>query len=285
MEQVGGGAGPAGRGAGPAGRGAVLRGRGAVLRGRGVAEQRRGPAGPGAGPDLLTAWRADPDSVLSSARRAGAAILVAAPGDFTADAISGERAASVMAACGILAVISPGYGEIFCVMVANSGVLPICLPIGQVVELQDIIDADQQTLITVDQGRHEVTAGDEFSAALVVAVPAGPELPGGHAGAGPAIPGDSEITGRRTGGQAGLPASGSAWLADRIRAAQHRIATIDMPSDVRVHFQNRLVAVCDAMKAATADTARCEQRLAALTADLDRLTAAREPGIPPDYNS
>jgi len=31
--------------------------------------------------------------------------------------------------------------------------------------------------------------------------------------------------------------------------------------DVRVHFQNRLVAVCDAMKAATADAARCEQRL------------------------
>jgi hypothetical protein len=169
-------------------------------------------------------------------------------------------------------------------MVANSGVLPICLPIGQVVELQDIIDADQQTLITVDQGRHEVTAGDEFSAALVVAVPAGPELPGGHAGAGPPIPGDSEITGR-TGGQAGLPASGSARLADRIRAAQHRIATIDMPFDVRVHFQNRLVAVCDAMKAATADAARCEQRLAALIADLDRLTAAREPGISPDYNS
>src|SRR5712691_6243926 len=164
MEQVGGGTGPAGRGAVLRGGGAVLRGRGAVLRGRGAAarrggagEQRRGPAGPGAGPDLLTAWRADPDSVLSSARRAGAAILVAAPADFTADAIPGERAASVMAGRGILAVISPGYGEIFCIMVANSGVLPICLPIGQVVELQDIIDADQQTLITVDQGRHEVT--------------------------------------------------------------------------------------------------------------------------------
>jgi len=56
-----------GRRRGAAGRGAVLPGRGAgccgprrggaVLRGR---EQRRGPAGPGAGPDLLTAWRAIP---------------------------------------------------------------------------------------------------------------------------------------------------------------------------------------------------------------------------------
>jgi len=222
--------------------------------------------------------------VLSSARRAGATILIASA-DFTADAIPGERAASVMAGCGSLAVISPGYGEIVCTTVANWGMHPICLPIGQVVELQDIIDADHRALITVDQGRHEVTAGDEFSAAFEVAVPVGPKLPGGHAAAGPAIPGDSEITGCRPGGQAGLPASGSAWLADRIRAAQHRIAAIDMPSDVRVHFQNRLVAVCDAMKAATADAARCERRLAALTADLDRLTAAGEPGIPPDYNS
>jgi len=139
-----------GIGAGLAGRAAVLRGRGAVLRARGVqprhaaAEQRRTPAGPGAGPDLLAAWRADPGSVLSSACRPGAAILIVAPAGLLADAISGERAASAMAEHGIAAVISPGYGRIFHAKITKAGVLPIFLPIGQVVELQDIVDADQE---------------------------------------------------------------------------------------------------------------------------------------------
>ena len=264
---------PAGRvpaGRVPAGRGVA--GRGAILR------------RPGAGQDLLTAWQSDPAAVLSSARRAGATILIASA-DFTADAIPGERAASAMAGCGILAVISPGYGEIFHGAVTKAGVLPICLPIGHVTELQDIVEVDQETLLSVDQGGCVVTAGDEFSATFDAVSRGFPQLPRRPAGAGPSIPGDSEIVVGGRGGQAGPPARGSARLAGRIRAAQHRIAAIDMPSDVRVHFQNRLVAVCDAMKAATADAARCERRLAALTADLDRLTAAGEPGIPPDYNS
>ena len=264
---------PAGRAAaGRAAAGRAIAGRGAVLR------------RPGAGEDLLTAWQSDPAAVLSSARCAGATILIASA-DFAADAASGERAASAIAGCGILAVISSGYGENFCTAVRKSGVLPICLPIGQITKLQDIVSAEQETLMTVDQASCEVTAGGKFSAVFKVAAGAARHVPGDPAGAGPSIPGDSEIAVGGRGVQAGSPAPGSARLADRIRAAQHRISSINVPADVRIQFQQRLVAVCEAMKAATADAARCERRLASLTVDLDRLAAAHDPGNPPDYNS
>jgi len=258
-------------GDGPPLRGAVLTGTGAVL------------PGAGAGPRVLAAWQADPAAVLSAPRYADAAILVAAA-EFAACEIS-LGSASAVAECGFLAVIATGFGEAFSRRMVTEGVLSLRLPVGKFGELQDIVETRPATMLTADLGNRRVTAGDKFSAIFEVAGSA--RLPFGGT-----EPGD-RLRDRRGGAQAPsgragndrAAAAGTAQLADRIRVAQRRIAVTKMPADVRIHLQRRLVAVCDAMKAATADPDRCERRLASLTAEVDRLAALCEPENSPDYNS
>jgi len=241
--------------------GLVLRGHAAVLR------------DPGAGTGLLAAWQADPAVVLSAPSHAGAAILVAAA-EFTTAAASAATA-SAIAGRGFLAVIAPGFSQICCHSITTAGVLPLTLPIGKVSALQDIVEADSATLLTVDSGNREVTAGDKFSAIF--------EIAGGASGQPPGSPAAARIQVGH-GGDTGEPglgspdtflAAGSAQLAGRIRAVQLYISSLDIPADVQIHLQRRLVAVCDAMKAATADPARCERRLASLATELNRLAATR----------
>jgi hypothetical protein len=245
--------------------GRVVAGRGAVLR------------RPGAGQDLLAAWRADPAAVLGAARNAGAAILIV-----SADFATGAAGAAV-ARGGFVAVIAPKFDQIFRTAVTKGGVFPLCLPIGIVTELQDMVAADPAMQLTVDIDNGEVTAGDKFSAVFETAGRAAAGPASGQAAAQQAPGAGTEVPGR--GSDRPLTAAEPAHLADRIRAAQLHMASLDMPADVRINLQRRLVAVCDSMKAATADPARCARRLASLTAELDRIAAASGPGNLPDLNS
>lgn len=246
--------------------GRVVAGRGAVLR------------RPGAGQDLLAAWRADPAAVLGAARNAGAAILIV-----SADFATGAAGAAV-ARGGFVAVIAPKFDQTFRTAVTKGGVFPLCLPIGIVTELQDMVVADPAMQLTVDIGNGEVTAGDKFSAVFETAGRAAAGSASGQAAAAQQAPGaGTEVPGR--GSDRPLTAAEPAHLADRIRAAQLHMASLDMPADVRTNLQRRLVAVCDSTKAATADPARCARRLASLTAELERIAAASGPGNLPDLNS
>jgi 3-isopropylmalate/(R)-2-methylmalate dehydratase small subunit len=273
--------------------------------GRGVALRRAG-----ADPDLLANWQADPGPVLGRPGYAGAMILIASP-DFTAcpargqavtgqavtgqavtgQAVTGqavaqraaaERAGSALASRGFLMVVSAEFGDIFRHGVTKSGVRLLYLPVSKISELQDMVDADPATPLTVDFGNREITAADKFSAVFEIVSGAWWPLPGGRADADEAARDGDKIA--EPGGDHEDPpqAAGPGLLAGRIRACQHRISCLDIASDVQIHLQRRLVAVCDAMKAATADPVRCEQRLAWIAAELDRLTAVHGTTARPD---
>jgi 3-isopropylmalate/(R)-2-methylmalate dehydratase small subunit len=276
-------------------------GRGAVLRRA------------GGDPDLLANWQADPGRVLGPPGYAGATILIASPefaacpapgqavteqavteqavtghasaGQAVAQRAAAERAGSALAGRGFLMVVSAGFDEIFCHGMTKSGVRLLYLPVSKISELQDMVDADPATPLTIDFGNREMTAAGKFSAVFEIVSGAWWPLPGSRADADPAARDGDKIAepgGHREDLSQG---SGPGRLAGRIRACQHRISCLDIASDVRIRLQRRLVAVCDAMKAASADPARCEQRLASLTAELDRLSAVHGTTARPDHIS
>jgi 3-isopropylmalate dehydratase small subunit len=274
--------------------------------GRGVALRRAAAV-----PDVLARWQADPGLVLGRPEYAGATILIVSPdfaacpareqaacrareravteqasaGQPVAERAAAERAASALASHGFLMVASAGFDEIFCHSMTKSGVRLLCLSAGKISELQDIVDADPATLLTVDFVNREMAAADKFSAVFEIVDGARWQLLSGRADADEAARDGSKIA-EPGGDREELPqAAGPARLAGRIRASQRRIACLDVAADVRIQLQRRLVAVCDAMKAATADPARCEQRLASLAAELDRLTAAHGTTARPDHIS
>jgi 3-isopropylmalate/(R)-2-methylmalate dehydratase small subunit len=196
-----------------------------------------------------------------------------------------ERAASALASHGFVLVASAGFDEIFRHSMTKSGVCLLCLPAGKISELQDIVDADPVTLLTVDFGNREMVAADKFFAVFEIVNGASWQLLSGRADADEPARHGSKIAEPGGDREDSHQAAGQARLAARIRASQHRIACLDVAADVRIQLQRRLVAVCDAMKAATADPARCEQRLASLAAELDRLTAAHGTTARPDHIS
>jgi 3-isopropylmalate/(R)-2-methylmalate dehydratase small subunit len=265
-------------------------------------------------PDLLANWQADPGRVLGRPGYAGATILIASP-DFAAcpareQAVTGhapaghaparhavaratagqaaaqraaaERAGSALASRGFLIVVSAGFDEILCHAMTKSGVRLLYLPVSKISELQDIVDADPATPLTIDFGNREMTAADKFSAVFEIVSGAWWPLPGGRADADEAARRDSKIAEPGEDREGLAQAAGPALLAGRIRACQHRISCLDIAPDMRIHLQRRLIAVCDAMKAATADLVRCEQRLARIAAELDRLTAVHGTAARPD---
>jgi 3-isopropylmalate/(R)-2-methylmalate dehydratase small subunit len=271
-------------------------GRGAVLRRA------------GSDPDLLANWQADPGRVLGRAGYASATILIASA-DFAACPARGqavteqaatghasagqavtqnaaaERAGSALAGRGFLMVVSAGFDEIFCRGLTKSGVRLLYLPVSKISELQDMVDANPATPLTIDFGQREMTAAGKFSAVFEIVSGAWWPLPARRADAEEAARDGDKIAGRGGDREDLSEERRPGRLADRIRACQHRISCLDIASDVRIHLQRRLVAVCDAMKAASADPARCEQRLGSLTADLDRLTALHGTTARPDHIS
>jgi 3-isopropylmalate/(R)-2-methylmalate dehydratase small subunit len=110
----------------------------------------------GFGDGLFAAWRADPGFVLNQPQAAGATVLVAGP-DFGIGS-SREHAVWALLDYGFRAVISARFGDIFRNNSVQAGLLPVRLPERTVTALADAVEADPQTLVTVDLAAREVRA-------------------------------------------------------------------------------------------------------------------------------
>ena len=111
----------------------------------------------GFGDGLFAAWREDPSFVLNQPQYAGATILVAGT-DFGTGS-SREHAVWALTDYGFRAVIAARFGDIFRTNSTKAGLLPVILPEATVSALQDAIEADPGTEVTVDLGRREVRTG------------------------------------------------------------------------------------------------------------------------------
>ncbi len=110
----------------------------------------------GFGDGLFAAWREDPAFVLNQPQYTGATILVAGT-DFGIGS-SREHAVWALTDYGFRVVIAPRFGDIFRSNATKAGLLPVILPEGIVVALQDAVEADPGTQITVDLGGRVVLA-------------------------------------------------------------------------------------------------------------------------------
>ncbi len=122
----------------------------------------------GFGDGLFAAWRADPGFVLNQPQAAGATILVAGP-DFGIGS-SREHAVWALLDYGFRAVISARFGDIFRNNSVQAGLLPVRLPERTVTALADAVEADPQTLVTVDLAEREVRA-QQAGGAVPVSAP------------------------------------------------------------------------------------------------------------------
>ena len=122
----------------------------------------------GFGDGLFAAWRADPGFVLNHPQAAGATILVAGP-DFGIGS-SREHAVWALLDYGFRAVISARFGDIFRNNSVQAGLLPVRLPEQTVTALADAVEADPQTLVTVDLAEREVRA-EQAGGAVPVSAP------------------------------------------------------------------------------------------------------------------
>jgi 3-isopropylmalate/(R)-2-methylmalate dehydratase small subunit len=111
----------------------------------------------GFGDGLFAAWRSDPDFVLNDSRYDGATVLIAGP-DFGTGS-SREHAVWALQDYGFRAVIAPRFGDIFRGNSTKAGLLPVVLDADVVTRLQDMVDSDPTTEITVDLVEREVRAG------------------------------------------------------------------------------------------------------------------------------
>jgi 3-isopropylmalate/(R)-2-methylmalate dehydratase small subunit len=107
---------------------------------------------------LFAAWRSDPSFVLNDERYAGASVLVAGP-DFGTGS-SREHAVWALQDHGFQAVIAPRFADIFRGNALKGGLLPVVLDEDVVAAIQDLVEADPSTPVTVDLVERQVTAGD-----------------------------------------------------------------------------------------------------------------------------
>jgi len=121
----------------------------------------------GFGDGLFAAWRADPGFVLNQPQAAGATVLLAGP-DFGIGS-SREHAVWALLDYGFRAVISARFGDIFRNNSVQAGLLPVRLPEQTVTALADVVEADPQTLVTVDLAEREVRAAQASGDVLVSA--------------------------------------------------------------------------------------------------------------------
>src|SRR6201998_2385111 len=110
----------------------------------------------GFGKGLFAGWRQDPTFVLNRPQYAGATILVAGT-DFGTGS-SREHAVWALTASGFRTVMATRFGDIFRTNSTKAGLLPVVLPEATVSALQDAVEADPGTGITVDLGRRVVLA-------------------------------------------------------------------------------------------------------------------------------
>src|ERR1700739_2236014 len=110
----------------------------------------------GFGDGLFAAWRADPGLVLNQPQYESATILLAGT-DFGIGS-SREHAVWALMDYGFRAVIAPRFGDIFRTNATKAGLLPVILPEATVAALQDAIESDPGTEVTVDLGAGVVLA-------------------------------------------------------------------------------------------------------------------------------
>lgn len=199
------------------------------------------------------------DEVTDLPGRAGATILIASPGCWP----SPEHAIAMITACDFQAVISAGLNRIICNSLIKVAILPVALPAKTVAKLQDTVDSDPGIVLTVDAGRGELRARGALLARFEILGPQ-PDRP------------TDEANSRARGGEA---------MARRLLMAQRLLGSASLPGEVRMRFQRRLVAICDAMKAPGADVGRGARRLDRLLIELARtgrrgLAQARDPRAP-----
>ena len=193
--------------------------------------------------------------------RGGATILIASPGCWS----SPERAIAMITACGFQVVISSGLSHIICNSLIKVAILPVALPVKTVTKLQDMVESDPETVLTVDADRGELRARGALIARFEIALLA-------------ARPAD-ETNSRARAGEA---------MAGRLLMAQRLLGSAGLPGEVRMRFQRRLVAICDAMKAPGADAGRGARRLDRLLIELSgqrglaQASDGRAPGRPRD---
>jgi len=168
--------------------------------------------------------------------RAGATILIASPGCWSCP----ERAIAMIAACGFQVVISI---DIIDNDLIEQAILPVALSLKTVTKLQDTVESDPGIVLTVDADRGELRARGALIARFEIA---------------PARQAD-ETNSRVRGGEA---------MARRLLMAQRLLGSASLPGEVRMRFQRRLVAICDAMKAPGADAGRGARRLDRLLIEL-----------------
>ena len=106
---------------------------------------------------LFSAWREDPEFVLNNPVYEGASILIPGP-DFGTGS-SREHAVWALQQYGFRVVIASRFGDIFRNNSTKMGLLPVILDEETVGELQDAVEKDPSTEITVDLERREVRSG------------------------------------------------------------------------------------------------------------------------------
>jgi len=123
----------------------------------------------GFGDGLFAAWRADPGFVLNQPHAAGATVLIAGP-DFGIGS-SREHAVWALLDYGFRAVISARFGDIFRNNSVQAGLLPVRLPEQTVTALAGVVEAEPQTLVSVDLAGREVRAEQQAGGALLLSAP------------------------------------------------------------------------------------------------------------------
>src|SRR6516164_2926279 len=123
----------------------------------------------GFGDGLFAAWRADPDFVLNQPWADGAEILIAGP-DFGIGS-SREHAVWALLDYGFRVVISARFGDIFRNNSVQAGLLPVRLPEQTVTALADLVEAEPQTLVTVDLAGREVRAERQAGGPALLSAP------------------------------------------------------------------------------------------------------------------
>jgi|SRR5579875_462444 len=108
----------------------------------------------GFGDGLFAAWREDPGFVLNQPAYDGATILVAGT-DFGIGS-SREHAVWALADYGFRVVVAPRFGDIFRNNATKAGLLPVRLPADVVGALQDAVESDPATEVTVDLAGREL---------------------------------------------------------------------------------------------------------------------------------
>lgn len=110
----------------------------------------------GFGAGLFEAWRTDPDFVLNDPAYAGASVLVAGPEFGTGS--SREHAVWALQDYGFRVVVSPRFADIFRGNAAKSGLLAVELPAAEVVRLQQALEVEPATELTVDLRDRTISA-------------------------------------------------------------------------------------------------------------------------------